>query len=332
MTGGSATIALDSMAPGRLYFPGGPFGAKDEFKFVLTEETEIWAVAIGLFDSLAALLDADNSPIAQFDDSEWLYNPKTFMIRRTLSAGTYFILVGARGVYDAGPYTLELRTVSEPGSSQSNAAPLTLDVAQTGNLSSASDIDYFTLTLDEDTYVLFSVTSFAGDLPVSIAGIDAMTERYSIPHTAWVAQNRGKVGFWTWGKLAAGTYNLQVSATSGGSGSYLLHVEKSRYGEVLRTCEGLMTAQSDPWYGCQWHLKNTGQFPGGAMQDINVEPVWSGGNMGSGIKVVVVDDGMHTGHEDLTDNIDSTLNYNYTDDTDPNDRVITGGRASSGGT
>ena len=93
-----------------------------------------------------------------------------------------------------------------------------------------------------------------------------------------------------------------------------------------------MTAQSDPWYGCQWHLKNTGQFPGGAMQDINVEPVWSGGNMGSGIKVVVVDDGMHTGHEDLTDNIDSTLNYNYTDDTDPNDRVITGGRASSGGT
>ena len=80
---------------------------------------------------------------------------------------------------------------------------------------------------------------------------------------------------------------------------------------MLEECTALTTPQSDPWYGCQWHLNNTGQFDGGARQDINVESVWSGGNMGEGINVAVVDDGLEFDHEDLSANVLTARNHDY---------------------
>ena len=49
--------------------------------------------------------------------------------------------------------------------------------------------------------------------------------------------------------------------------------------------------QSDPLYGCQWHLNNTGQYGDGAGHDINVEGVWDT-TMGEGVNVAVVDQGL----------------------------------------
>ena len=77
-----------------------------------------------------------------------------------------------------------------------------------------------------------------------------------------------------------------------------------------------MLQQQQHWhqrflYGCQWHLNNTGQFRGGARQDIRVEEVWSANTLGTGITVAVVDDGMHYAHEDLTDNVEESMNYDY---------------------
>ena len=56
-----------------------------------------------------------------------------------------------------------------------------------------------------------------------------------------------------------------------------------------------------------------GSAPG---EDINVEPVWAEGIMGTGINVVVVDDGMDYLHEDLSANVDTTLNHDYTGNND----------------
>ena len=61
----------------------------------------------------------------------------------------------------------------------------------------------------------------------------------------------------------------------------------------------------DPLYGCQWHLKNTGQNGATAGEDINVESVWDT-YKGNGIHIAVVDDGMHFAHEDLKDNVDTS--------------------------
>ena len=84
----------------------------------------------------------------------------------------------------------------------------------------------------------------------------------------------------------------------------------STYGRTLERCTGLTTAQSDPWYGCAWHLNNTNQFPGGAGRDINVEEVWAT-TMGAGIKIAVVDDGLHYAHEDLAPNVITARNHDY---------------------
>ena len=52
---------------------------------------------------------------------------------------------------------------------------------------------------------------------------------------------------------------------------------------------------------------------------------------GDGINVVVVDDGMHYTHEDLTDNVDVSLNHNYnTDDTNIYDYFEWHGTAVAG--
>ena len=63
----------------------------------------------------------------------------------------------------------------------------------------------------------------------------------------------------------------------------------------------------DPEFVNQWHLKNNGSQVTGAVagNDINVSPLWnfgSGANLGTGINVAVVDDGMERSHEDLLAN------------------------------
>ena len=66
-------------------------------------------------------------------------------------------------------------------------------------------------------------------------------------------------------------------------------------------------------YGCQWHLKNTGQL--GTVttsgEDINIEGVWDDGISGAGINVAIVSDGIDLSHEDLSANVRSGLNWNY---------------------
>ncbi len=77
---------------------------------------------------------------------------------------------------------------------------------------------------------------------------------------------------------------------------------------------------NDPLYSDQWHLKNRGQAGndkkhGTVGEDINVEPVWNSciddSCRGEGVRIVVVDDGLEIGHEDLRDNIVAGKSYNY---------------------
>jgi proprotein convertase subtilisin/kexin type 2 len=79
---------------------------------------------------------------------------------------------------------------------------------------------------------------------------------------------------------------------------------------------------SDPLYGDQWNLKNIGQLaangaPGISGEDMNVEPAWVN-YKGNGIRIVVVDDGLEIGHEDLAANVAAGLSFNYVNfGTDP---------------
>ncbi len=81
-------------------------------------------------------------------------------------------------------------------------------------------------------------------------------------------------------------------------------------------CRVISADAEDPLYGCQWHLKNTGQlgFSGKAVtagEDINVEGVWNEDVYGSGINVAIVSDGIDLSHEDLSAKVRSGLNWSY---------------------
>ncbi|MCC6574151.1 MAG: S8 family serine peptidase [Planctomycetes bacterium] len=88
--------------------------------------------------------------------------------------------------------------------------------------------------------------------------------------------------------------------------------------DVLEVVEQHVTARvkrtNDTLFGQQWHLKNTGQSGGNNGIDLNVEPVWTGGNTGAGVRVAVVDDGLQTAHPDLSPNYSPTNSHDYVDD------------------
>ncbi len=283
-----------------------------------------------VLDTVGILYSSTQSQLYAADDSELIGNELGFMLRRSLAAGTYFIQVTGFFPKDVGPYTLHVRTVAEPGSTAATATPLNLRTPETGRITSSSDRDYFRLTLAEDLYVFIYAVTFGSRLPLTPTILDdegAEVPMHVIPSADWYEQGFRKMSFSVWGKLEAGTYHIRIA---GSSGSYLLDPLVSSYNRVLENCTALTTSLSDPWYGCQWHLDNTDQFDGGAGEDINVESVWAGGNMGAGIHVAIVDDGLEADHVDLVDNVIAARNHDYTGQGGVYDPFETHGTAVAG--
>ena len=117
--------------------------------------------------------------------------------------------------------------------------------------------------------------------------------------------------------LATGTYYLRVDADQfGDTGKYLVLLRPdSGYAYLEQICPSAPAGINDTFYGCQWHLNNTGQFGSTPDEDINIDDatlgsVWNT-TMGSGVNVVVVDQGLDYLHEDLKDNVDKNKNHSY---------------------
>ena len=126
--------------------------------------------------------------------------------------------------------------------------------------------------------------------------------------------------------------NWEREAASHASDSLMQLLEPRSVGAVS-DCAAIERSAGidDPYYGCQWHLKNTGQFRDSptSMPDIRVEDVWDASDpetMGEGINIAVVDNGMHSAHEDLSINVDTSRNHNYR----AGDTNISGGKPRHG--
>ena len=305
----ATAITLDSMTPGRLNFPNDT----DFFKLDLKSSATIWMMGIGggpyiATDVTVQLLDSTGTILASDDDQGSPLREAAFLIQRELEAGIYYIRVGGYfSPYARGPYTLYVQTMTEPGSSIATATPLELLHVATGRISPANDEDYFVLTASGFTPMDIRATGF-GTLSLEATVLDDTGNEvlsFDIPPRTH--------GIRVWADLAPGTYYLRMTATSGGTGYYVVEADVgTTYQFEWNQCRGLTTSKSDPWYGCQWHLSNTGQFGAGGAQDINVEEVWAT-NKGEGVTVAVVDSGIQVDHQDLVDNIDTTRNHDYTD-------------------
>lgn len=74
---------------------------------------------------------------------------------------------------------------------------------------------------------------------------------------------------------------------------------------------------NDTLFMFQWHLRNTGQSGGTVGIDANLTNVWES-YTGSGIRIGIIDDGLETGHPDLSANVDTSIDWDYNDnDNDP---------------
>ena len=301
----AATLNLNSSASSTI----DPEDDQDYFKLELSAATKVAIRASGFPDTVGELQRSNGTVIASNDDGYLPGGRRNFLIRENLAAGVYYVKVSSFDDRSDGPYSVYAAAITEPGSAIADAQPLTLGGTAGGNIDPAGDEDYFSLTLEETTYLIVGgvseVTNISGTL-TDDNNLAAPVDSVHFDDT-----------FYFQGRLDAGTYNLKVTgkdATDTGRYTVRAIVEGS-YTYFENRCSNISRSAgiSDPLYGCQWHLNNDDQFRNSAGQDIRVEEVWPT-YTGSGINVAVVDDGMHYGHEDLTDNVNTTLNHNYDPD------------------
>ena len=204
---------------------------------------------------------------------------------------------------DGGPYTLYVQVAADPGASKAGATALVPYRLETGRLSSATDTDYFTFTLDrEEMFRANIVTKGFTDIP----GVSILDES-DTKRPVFIEKRSDPVYsiFPMRARLPAGTYYLRITAPSGQSGTYFIESTlEEDYRTLLEACAG--GSLSDSLSGCQWHLAA-----------INVQSVWETGGPdgtgidGKGITVVVVDEGVQIDHEDLAENVHETGHHDY---------------------
>ena len=301
----AATLNLNSSASGTI----DPDDDEDYFKLELSETTEVAIRASGFPDTVGELQRSNGTVIASNDDGDLPGGRRNFLIRESLAAGVYYVKVSSFAERSDGPYSVYAAAIAEPGSAKADAQPLTLGVAAGGSIDPDGDEDYFSLTLAETTYVTIGGVSDATNISGGLTDENDMRAPLDSVHYDDL--------FIFEGRLDTGTYYLKVTgkdATDTGRYTVRALVDGS-YTYFANRCSGISrsTGINDPLYGCQWHLKNNDQFRNSAGQDIRVEEVWPT-YTGDGINVAVVDDGMHYQHEDLTDNVLTSLNHNYDPD------------------
>ena len=285
----------------------------DFFKLELAADTEIVLRSTGRTDTVASLSNSSGTEVASNDDGYFGEYSLNFLIRTHLTAGVYYLKLHEY-FGDPGTFTVHAESVTEPGSDAANAHELTLDVAGGGNIDAVSDTDFFKFTLAESKKILVHVVS-------EVDGDDELTGEGEIQNSSFVAvdtypEETSEYVITLRGShtLDAGTYYVKVNwTTSLTEEDYSIMVfEDSSLVRTVARCADALTEISDQLSGCQWHLINEGQLGGLSGPDLNVASVWDN-YKGSGINVVVVDDGLDFQHEDLASNVDTTKNHSYVD-------------------
>ncbi len=289
----------------------------DYYSLVLEESTDIWVWTTGRVDTAARIEDATGLEIANSTNRD-IFHDLNFSIRRTLSAGTYFVRVRAQWITDrtTGDYQLHAVAVADPGDSVEAATQISLHRHVAGAAGRGSPDDFFSFAVNKDTWVRFRAlhSHRAVDLNLTLRDIAGqIVPSYHEGFDYYRLTSQSYVAFEAHAFLIPGTYTAQISEASPGSGGpyemriYILNEPQ----KIHDRCIQLPMLLDEPLSGCQWHLKNTGQVrSGGAEQDINVEDAWNV-TKGEGITVVIIDGGFQADHRDLQENVLSELNYSH---------------------
>ena len=314
-TAEASVMRLGSSMEGRVDYANDA----DVFKLNLSGRSgavDIWVYTTGETDTIGGLYDSSPNLIASNDDSLIRGRRSNFQLRQRVSPGTYYIVVRSF-LFGTGDYTVHAKEVRDPGRTINSATPLELDNPAPGTVDYAGDADYFRLELAESTSLILYALGVDYE-PVAAQVFNSAREAIPVNYhhlNIAIRQLRTRAGFLIEDDFDTGTYYIRVDSNAVASSHpvpYTIHViEDPEYIRFLELCRAGTEALndpdiSDPLYACQWHLTN----PDG--EDVNVEGVWSEGNMGEGVNIAIVDNGMDSTHEDLTDNVDHFRNHDYT--------------------
>ena len=300
---------------------------QDVFKLDLSGTsgtTDVWIYATGELNTRGWLYDSSGDLLVFNNDSYTAGRETSFSLRRNLPRGVYYIFVRiwltADGDFATGYYTLHAEAVTGPGSATGTSATLSLDSPTPGTVDRAGDADYFRLDLAESKNLVVHANNpfFRYDTSGLAIPVEPLDVTMLDSQGAEISVNilRVSYGVSIEDDFGPGAYYVKVTAPADDTTypvPYTIHAyEDTDYTQFIADCEaataGLNAPQiSDPLYGCQWNLSN--QEQGG--EDINVGPVWAEGINGEGVNVAVVDQTIDYSHEDLTGNINSSLNHDY---------------------
>ena len=316
------TFADTECAPGKLSvvlsLGGGARGMLDTdddtdcFIIDLTASTDVIFRSSGFPDAVGELYNSGGRRIASNDDGLLIPSIRQFLIRRSLAPGTYFLRVRSWLERSDGPFVVYATEAGDPGNTAADAEEIELGVAAGGNITTGTDVDFFKFTLADPTYVRIWTARNSGNVDTDGELLDSGS--VAVADLDFAGDFSGRVGFGIEHRLEAGTYYIKVTGDRG-TGQYTIRVtEDVLYQRFVNSCSDTTDVSAginDVYYRCQWHLRNHEQLEGTSGEDIDVEGVWSDGNMGQGINVVVVDDGMHHQHEDLHENVETSRNQDY---------------------
>ena len=315
-----------------------PGDDRDVFKLDLSNAsgpTDLWVYTRGEFDTYGGLYDSSGTLVALNDDGYFADQLRAFSIRSVVPPGIYYV-IAVSFLGEPGDYTLHAQSVTEPGSTIETAKPLVLGSPDGGRIDTPDGADYFRLDFTETGHVTIDARSSAV-LPLDAALFDAEGEEITANMYPVALRGFGllfPIGIEIGEDFEPGTYYLRVTDPLGPffgefleEDSYkalpyaIFFEEDTEYTELLEGCAADTRALndpliSDPLYACQWHLGSS------EWENVNVEPVWAQGIKGEGVNVAVVDDGMYHTHEDLKDNVDTSLNFDYAADEDEDDSDI----------
>ena len=304
----ATNLPLGSSVAGRI----DPGGDVDVFKLDLSGRvgaTDVWIYTTGELDTKGGLYHVDSSdPFLVNDDSFISGRPYNFHLRAILAPGIYYVEVFSSDRATTGNYILHAETVVDPGNTIGTAKTLNLSAPTAGSIDFTGDEDYFRLDLATSTHLYLNVRGVQGE---RVFGETVDVGGRIVPANTY----RRSDGFFVRDHFGPGTHYIRVFKlfrVGSNPVPYTIHAfEDADYPAFLEDCQAKTDALNDPQigdslYGCQWHLRNQ------SGEDINVEPVWAEGITGEGINIALVDDGMDFNHEDLRENVNTSLNRNYT--------------------
>ena len=303
----ATNLPLGSLVAGRI----DPGDDVDVFKLDLSGRvgaTDVWIYTTGELDTAGGLYySSGGQPFASNDDSFISGRPYNFHLRALLAPGIYYVEVSSFDGLTTGSYTLHAEAVVDPGNTIGTAKTLNLSAPTAGSIDFTGDYDYFRLDLATSTHLYLNVRGVQGErvfgFTVDVGARVVHSNTYRRTDGFFVRDHFGPGThyFWVFKLFRVGSNPVP----------YTIHAfEDADYPAFLEDCQAKTDALNNPQigdslYGCQWHLRNQ------SGEDINVEPVWAEGITGEGINIALVDDGMDFNHEDLRENVNTSLNRNY---------------------